>query len=124
MTLLQKANSCGVMGVFSPPIPTCGSQTNPATRTGMRTVWNSNLARSHSMIIRVPKLTHTYVRFKPVLNWANVSSRTLFEVFGEASWFLIGLIFLREPIWKYLSKLYSGSKKLRSPCSGNSHRIQ
>ena len=38
---------------------------------------------------------------------------------GEASWFLIGPTFLRKPSWKYSSKLYSGSKKLRSTCSGN-----
>ena len=56
---------------------------------------------------------------KPVLNWANVSLRTELEVFGKASWFLIGPTFLREPSWKYLSKLYSGSKKLCSTCSGN-----
>ena len=48
-------------------------------------------------------------RVKPVLNWANVSSRTL-EVFGEASWFLIGPAFHRERSWKYSSKLYSGPK--------------
>ena len=60
-----------------------------------------------------------YCCLKPVLNWANVSSRTLLEVFGEASWFLIGPSFLREPSWKYSSKLYSGSKNLRSTCSGN-----
>ena len=28
-------------------------------------------------------------------------------------------MFLREPSWKYSAKLYSGSKKLRSTCSGN-----
>ena len=56
---------------------------------------------------------------KPVLNWANVCSRTWLEVFGEASGFLIGRTFLHEPSWKYSSKLYSGSKKLRSTCSGN-----
>ena len=33
--------------------------------------------------------------------------------------FLIGRMFLREPSWKYSSKLYSGSKNLRSTCSGN-----
>ena len=33
--------------------------------------------------------------------------------------FLTGRVFLREPSWKYSSKLYSGSKKLRSACSGN-----
>ena len=55
----------------------------------------------------------------PILNWANVSLRTYLEVFGEASWFLIGQTFLREPSWKYSSKLYSGSKKLRSTCSRN-----
>ena len=59
------------------------------------------------------------VSLKPVLNWANVSSRTQLEVFGEASWFLIGPTFLRKPSWKYSSKLYSGSKNLRSTCSGN-----
>ena len=54
---------------------------------------------------------------KPVLNWANVSSRTYLEVFGEARWFLIGPTFLREPCWKYSSKLYSGPKSfaLRVP---------
>ena len=61
--------------------------------------------------------------FKPVINWANVSSRTQLEVFGEASWFLIGPTFLREPSWKYSSKLYSGSKNIRSTCSGNIHPI-
>ena len=61
---------------------------------------------------------------KPVLNWANVSLRTELEVFGKASWFLIGPTFLREPSWKYLSKLYSGSKKLCSTCSGNIHPIR
>jgi len=30
---------------------------------------------------------------KPVLNWANVCSRTQLEVFGEPSWFLIGRTF-------------------------------
>ena len=44
---------------------------------------------------------------KPVLNWANVSSPTSLEVFGEASWFLIGPPFLREPSWKYSAKLVS-----------------
>ena len=33
--------------------------------------------------------------------------------------FLIGRMFLREPSWNYSSKLYSGSKKFRSTCSGN-----
>ena len=61
---------------------------------------------------------------KPVLNWANVSSRTLLEVFGEASWFLIGPTFLRESSWKYSSKLYLGSKKLRSTCSWNIRPIR
>ena len=28
-------------------------------------------------------------------------------------------MFLREPSWKYSSKIPSGSKKLRSTCSGN-----
>ena len=67
---------------------------------------------------------------KPVLNWANVSSRTWSAVFGEACWFLIGRTFLREPSWKYsanlvgsirrtATKLYSGYKKARSTCSGN-----
>ena len=56
---------------------------------------------------------------KPILNWVNVSSRTYLEVFSKASWFLIGRTFLHEPSWKYSSKLYSGSKKLRSTCSGN-----
>ena len=54
----------------------------------------------------------TDIDLKTVLNWANVSSRTELEVFGEASWFLIGPTFLREPSWKYSSKLYSGSKNL------------
>ena len=56
---------------------------------------------------------------KPILNWANVSLRTQLEVFGEASWFLIGQNFLCEPSWRYSLKLYSGSKELRSTCSGN-----
>ena len=38
--------------------------------------------------------------------------------------FLIGRIFLREPSWKYSAKLYSGSKKLRSACSGNIRPIR
>ena len=38
--------------------------------------------------------------------------------------FLIGRMFLREPSWKYSSKLYSGSKKLRSTCSGNIRPIR
>ena len=63
-------------------------------------------------------------RLKPVLNWVNVSSWTWLEVFGEASWFLTGRTFLREPSWKYSSKLYSGSKKLRSTCSGNVRPIR
>ena len=46
------------------------------------------------------------------------------EVFGEPSWFLIGRTFLREPSWEYSSKLYSGSKKLRSTCSGNIRPIR
>ena len=45
------------------------------------------------------------------------------EVFGEASWFLIWWTSLCEPSWKYSSKLYSGSKKLHSTCSGNIHPI-
>ena len=38
--------------------------------------------------------------------------------------FLIGRTFLREPSWKYSSKLYSGSRKLRSTCSGNFRHIR
>ena len=38
---------------------------------------------------------------KPVLNWANVCSRTELEVFGKPNWFLIGRTFLREPSWEY-----------------------
>ena len=75
-----------------------------------------------------PSHTEFYIRdstiVKPVLNWASVSSRTYLEVFGEASWFLIGPTFLLEPSWKYSSKLYSGSKKLRSTCSGNIRPIR
>ena len=33
--------------------------------------------------------------------------------------FLTGRMFLREPSSKYSAKLYSGSKNLRSTCSGN-----
>ena len=66
--------------------------------------------------------TNSYL--KPVLNWANVCSRTYLEVFSEASWFLIGRTFLREPSWKCSSKLYTWSKKLRSACSGNIRRIR
>ena len=40
---------------------------------------------------------------KPVLNWANVCSRTQLDVFDETSWFLIGRTFLREPSWEYSS---------------------
>ena len=40
---------------------------------------------------------------KPVLNWANVCSRTYLEVFGEPSSFLIGRTFFREPSWEYSS---------------------
>ena len=68
--------------------------------------------------------SHKTVSIKPVLNWANVCSRTWLEVFGEPSWFLIGRTFLREPSSKYSSKLYSGSKKLRSTCSGNIRPIR
>ena len=32
--------------------------------------------------------------------------------------------FLREPSWMYSSELYSGSKKLRSACSGNIRPIR
>ena len=39
--------------------------------------------------------------------------------FISLSPFLIGRMFLREPSWKCSAKLYSGSKKLRSTCSGN-----
>ena len=38
--------------------------------------------------------------------------------------FLIGRMFLHEPSWKYLSKLYSGSRKLHSTCSGNIRPIR
>ena len=45
--------------------------------------------------------------------------------------FLIGGMFVREPSWKYsanlvgtATKLYSGSKKLRSACSGNGRPIR
>ena len=61
---------------------------------------------------------------QPVLNWANVCSRTYLEVFGEPRWFLIGRTCLRKPSWKYSSKLYSGSKKLHSACAGNIRPIQ
>ena len=40
---------------------------------------------------------------------------------ARTSWFLTGPTFLRKPNWKYSSKLYSGSKKLRSTCSGNNY---
>ena len=70
------------------------------------------------------KVLSSCIGLKPVLNWANVSSRTYLEVFGEPSWFLIGPTFLREPSWKYSSKLYSESKKLRSTCSGNIRPIR
>ena len=33
------------------------------------------------------------IDLKPVLNWANVCSRTYLGVFGEPSWFLIGRTF-------------------------------
>ena len=59
-------------------------------------------------------------RLKAVLNWANVSSANLVgSIRRKLVGFLIGPTFLREPSWKYSSKLYSGSKKLRSTCSGN-----
>ena len=51
------------------------------------------------------------VTFKPVLNWENVSSRTQLEVFGEASWFLIGPTFLQLEVFVEAT---FGSKKLRS----------
>ena len=38
--------------------------------------------------------------------------------------FLIGWMFLRETSWKYSSKLYSGSEKLCSTCSGNIRPIR
>ena len=38
--------------------------------------------------------------------------------------FLIGRMFVREPSRKYSSKLYSGSKKPRSTCSGNIRPIR
>ena len=43
----------------------------------------------------------------------------LVEYSGEASWFLIGPTFLREPSWKYSSSYIRGSKNLRWTCSGN-----
>ena len=46
---------------------------------------------------------------KPVLNWANVCSRTKLEVFGEANWFLIGRTFLREPFFVVSWTLHSPS---------------
>ena len=91
----------------------------------------------HQILLRVRKfymfcsrqsgltLLHSlHETLKPILNWESVSSQTYLEVFGEASWFLIGTTFLREPSWKYSSKLYSGAKKLCSTCSGNIRPIQ
>ena len=86
-----------------------------------------NVMSAHMIHFNLNMIFYTHVEHsptktiyvKPVLNWANISSRTYLEVFGEASWFLIGPTFLREPSWKYSSKLYSGSKNLRSTCSGN-----
>ena len=62
--------------------------------------------------------------FKPVLNWASVCSRNQLEVFSEPSWFLIGQTFLHEPSLEYLSKVYLGSQKLHSTCSGNIRPIR
>ena len=76
------------------------------------------LLNIHHLPYHQPSWTGQW-KFKPVINWANVCSRTELEVFGEASWFLIGQTFLREPSWKY-----SGSKKLRSTCSGNIRPIR
>ena len=91
----------------------------------------------HQILLRVRKfymfcsrqsgltLLHSlHETLKPILNWERVSSQTYLEVCGEASWFLIGTTFLREPSWKYSSKLYSGAKKLCSTCSGNIRPIQ
>ena len=67
-------------------------------------------------------------------HWRNPPFRTLSHVLSpfligqmflrEPIWFLIGQTFLREPSWKYSSKLYSGSKKLRSTCNGNIRPIR
>ena len=91
------------------------------------TVWRGtglSVSRRTHILFRTPFCVNSlkgywFFSLKPVLNWANVSSRTYLEVFGEASWFLTGPTFLREPSWKYSSKLYSGSKNLRSTCCGN-----
>ena len=53
----------------------------------------------------------------------NGSDRMRFEL-SSLSPFLIGRMFLCEPSWKYSAKLYSGSKKLRSACSGNIRPIR
>ena len=47
-----------------------------------------------------------------------------FFVCTVLSLFLIGQTFFCEPSWKYLPKLYSGSKKLYSTCSGNIRPIR
>ena len=39
------------------------------------------------VVVAQPDCAHVS-SVKPVLNWANVSSRTYLEVFGEASWIL------------------------------------
>ena len=61
-------------------------------------------------------------------SWGNCLCSAQFEYnvalrlqrpYDPLSPFLIGRTFLREPSWKYSAKLYSGSKNLRSTCSGN-----
>ena len=66
------------------------------------------LLNIHHLPYHQPSWTGQW-KFKPVINWANVCSRTQLEVFGEPSWFLIGRTFLCKPSWKYSSKLYSGT---------------
>ena len=65
-----------------------------------------NRAEEHAMHV-TGVATHT---LKPVLNWANVCSRTKLEVFGKPSWFLIGRPFLHEASWEFCQRYTRGPK--------------
>ena len=63
-------------------------------------LWKAQPCLGDPAAVQSPTVMVQATGVKPALNWANV-------FFGEASWFLIGPTFLREPSWKYSSKRYS-----------------
>ena len=106
----------------------CHHQNDSCIKMGSdESQFNVSLIVRDRVTRQCPHATTSKERGEPKRNRTEVPLATSLTPCARLNWLTwmnVPLNVQREPSWKYSSKLYSGSKKLRSTCSGNIRPIR